>query len=274
MSSTSPQALARRLLDQARSLFERAEVRRPVFVVGCQRSGQAMVVDVLRRDPSCRAYHEDNAEAFENHRLRPPEELLNLIRLGPELVTVFDPLLDSQHTDQLVELHPEARAIWMYRHYASVVRSSVRNWGDAHRLIILDVARGTVTRPDSAPVSEAVTDRARAVLDRFVDDDLTDQEGALLHWYVRNDLLSTFAHQDRILLARYRDLVLAPAFHFVRLFAWAGVPFRRSYVEDIHSRSVYPPRLDSVRPELIRLGNAMLGRLHERYLNQMVPEAR
>jgi hypothetical protein len=87
----------------------------PVFVVGCQRSGTTMLLNVLERSPLCRVYHEGDETVFSNYHLKEDAAIQKQVCKSLQQIVVFKPLNDLQHTDLLLETFPNAKAIWIFR---------------------------------------------------------------------------------------------------------------------------------------------------------------
>lgn len=233
----------------------------PVFVVGCQRSGTTMLLRVLSRAPECRVFHENNGEAFDAEwRLRDAGTIRRLIEESPESVVIFKPLLDSQHTSRLLSLHPHARAIWLYRHYRDVVGSGTKEWGGDQRDIMWGIASDALnTRSQQAireGMSEETVDLVRSLCNGKKP---SAEDGALLHWYVRNLLYSEIQADPRVLLVKYEDLVGDPVVQGRRIFDFVGARFSADYVGDVRASSVgkhsglkFDPRIQERCEDLLR----------------------
>lgn len=224
-----------------------------------------MLLNVLGRSPDCRVYHENNDRAFEVFRLKDDSVVRELLAEGPEPVVVFKPLMDSQHTDRLMSLDPEARAIWAYRHYADVARSAVKLWGEDPKNVVCGVAEGRIESGGQVAMSEKLTDEARRMFDQFADSSISDLEGSLLFWYAKNTLLFNLQCQDRLLMVPYEELVRDPISGFRRVFRFADCRFRRRFVHDVHSRSVNTVPLNGANRELLDYCEELLQRL-KRYV--------
>ncbi len=62
---------------------------RPAFVLGCQRSGTTMLIDVLRRSPSILVWPEKSEIPYHDYRLRSPATVELVNRLTPAEVGAF-----------------------------------------------------------------------------------------------------------------------------------------------------------------------------------------
>lgn len=222
----------------------------PVFVIGCQRSGTTMFLRVLNRSPNVRVYHENNEAAFaDEFRLRPDGDIRRLIESSDQPVVVFKPLQDSQRTLELLDLHHNSRAIWLYRHYEPVVNSALREWEDGLMKIMERVAEGGCPGEPERAILGGLDPAGLEFVREQVNLGLTPMEGALLHWYARNRIFLGLYGDDRVLPVRYEQVIEAPLAEFRRVFDFIGEWFSPRYVDLVESPR--PPHLDwDVREEL------------------------
>src|SRR5210317_1885844 len=91
----------------------------PVFIVGFQRSGTTMILNVMGKCPKIHAIHEGDGIIMEDkyYRLISDDGLRKTIIRTPEPIIIFKPLNDSQNIDRLLKIHPASKAIWMYRDF-------------------------------------------------------------------------------------------------------------------------------------------------------------
>ena len=117
----------------------------PVFLVGCQRSGTNMLMDVLDRSWETWTYNEaDHSPAFNKYRIRQNLVLDELLRKARARYVVFKPLSDSQWTDWLLSVRPSAKALWLYRGYWDVAGSAERKWGAHQKEVIGRIVNGQI----------------------------------------------------------------------------------------------------------------------------------
>ncbi len=105
--------------------------KRPVFIVGSNRSGTKMVCKAIGKSPHGWDYPESEFSfAFNGFYLRADWIIERLIRRTPTPIISFGSILDSQSTDDLLSRFDGARAIWVYRRYEDVANSCARRpWG-------------------------------------------------------------------------------------------------------------------------------------------------
>ena len=212
--------------------------QRVSFVFGCQRSGTKMVMRILDNSPEVRIYHENHASAFADFELRSDRVIQALIAASPAPVQVFKPICDSHRADDVLDRHPGSRALWIYRDPHDVARSAVVKWGSHQREIIDALVQG-----DIAPWgwrTAGVPDAVRAAITSVWRDDLTDHEGALLFWYLRNQFFfgRGLDRDPRMRLVRYADLVQSPEQTFSDAFMHLGAAFSTDWLERVRASSV------------------------------------
>jgi len=103
---------------------------RPVFVVGCQRSGTGMTLRVFERSLEASVFWESDRRAFtkEGLRLRALPEVARMVRWSRTTVAVFKAMNDLQRSREFLEDWPRLRIVWLYRTYEDVVNSCVRKF--------------------------------------------------------------------------------------------------------------------------------------------------
>jgi len=263
-------AAAKRILRYANY----SKVKTPVFVLGCQRSGTTLVLNVAGRSPKVHSFHEGDGVILELEyfRIISDDAIRKAIAKTPEPIMLFKPLNDSQHVDRLLGLHENAISIWIYRHYRDVVDSAVKKWGDAQRTILLQVSEGVYTDPGNKAIGERVTSENLKMVRRITAKGLSSGEGAALLWYLRNSIYFDLDLQtnSRVLLCKYEDLVREPDKQFVALFKFIGAGYSPEYTTDVHASSVKKESAVTFGSEIERLCEDMMTRLDDARLSQSV----
>ncbi len=200
--------------------------QRIYFILGCQRSGTTLLLNIFAKDWNAQTYHEVSvlSRAPGEHRLQPPEALQNIFARQRAPLIVLKPLVESQHTADLLAAFSHGRAVWMLRHYRNVAHSNLRKFGMHNGIDDLrPIARGESGNWRAENLPEAVSAFIR---ERF-SEDMPPYEAAVLFWYARNALF--FAQKlethPRVRLCRYRDLVAAPETCMRSLYAWLERPW-------------------------------------------------
>ena len=251
-----------------------SKVKTPVFVLGCQRSGTTLVLNVAGRSPKVHSYHEGDGVILDlgYFRIISEDAIREAIAKTPEPIMLFKPLNDSQYADRLLGLHKNAKAIWIYRHYRDVADSAVKIWGDVQRTIMLQVSEGVYTDPGNKAIGERVTSENLKMVKRVTAKGLSSGEGAALLWYLRNSIYFDLGLQDdpRVLLCKYEDLVREPDKQFEALFKFIGAGYSPGYTADVHTSSVKKVSAVTFDQEIERLCEGMMMRLDDAYLSQSV----
>jgi glycosyltransferase involved in cell wall biosynthesis len=235
--------------------------RRVSFVFGCQRSGTKMVMRILDNSPMTRIYHENHAIAFSDFQLRSDATVRAIIRLNPAPAQIFKPICDSQDADRILSRFPAARAVWMYRHHDDVANSAREKWGAHQREVVGAAVSGDVERWGwrARRVPPAVVEELR----RVWRPDLTEAEGALLFWYMRNAFFFALGldRSPRVRLANYERLVTRPAEEFPALFAHVGADFDPAFISRVVPTSVGRAAAPPASPEIRALVEGLMARL-------------
>jgi hypothetical protein len=270
---------ARRIIAAAKKILRYAhysKVKTPVFVLGCQRSGTTLVLNVAGRSPKVHSYHEGDGVILdvEYFRIISEDAVRKAIDKTPEPIILFKPLNDSQYVDRLLGMHENAKAIWLYRHYRDVVDSAIKLWGDAQRTIMHEVSKGVYTDPGSRAVGERVTPENLEMVKRFTAKGLSPGDGAALLWYLRNSIYFDLGLQTnpRVQLCKYEDLVRESGKRFEAIFKFIGAGYSPKYTADVHASSVKKESAVAFDHEIVRLCEGMVKRLDDARLSQSVPQ--
>jgi hypothetical protein len=256
---------ARRYVEQRRR-FDRHLARRALFVVGCQRSGTNMVMWTLERAPDTWVYHEHRlSPAFRDYRLRPTPVIERLVARSPAPVVAFKPICDSHLTDRLLARHAGSRAIWIYRRYADVANSAVRNFGEHLRDILRWIVQGD-TDWLGWRGERLAPDAVELVRARFREDLPLEEAGALF-WYLRNRFFLDLGldREPRVLLVRYEDLVAGGEEPFREIFEFAGCAWNPAFTADVFASSVGKDRFPALGDETRAACDALQAGLDRAY---------
>jgi len=246
-------------LRQAR--FGWAHPRRVGFVFGCQRSGTKLVMRVLDRAPDIRIFHENHASGFEDFKLRSDPVIRALIALNPAPVQVFKPICDSHEADHILQRFPDARGVWVVRNAADVANSAVKKWGDHQRQLVESLLAGDEARWGWR-MARVPADARAEVAAAAAGAPLTDAEGALLFWYLRNRFFFSLGldRDPRMRLIRYDALARDPEPQFAALFDHLGAPFDPACIDRVRGDSVGRAPAPAARPAIQALCDALTAR--------------
>ncbi len=220
----------------------------PLFLVGCGRSGTTMLLRHLGRSWQVEAYNENQPEAFERWRLRDLPTIAGLISKSPAPVVAFKPILNTPQTHQFLKEFPEARLIFIFRHFDDVINSSMKKFGAANRLT--HVREWMASDFDEFKVAPpAVT---KATVEAHWRPDMGNASGAALYWLFYNRLYldMDLQEQERVLLVCYEQMVQQPEAVFQRICAHSGITFEPELIAGIHSSSIGRDPAPDVDPAL------------------------
>ena len=243
----------------------------PVFIVGCQRSGTTMLDRVLTRSPQIKTYGEGRGAFSPGVRLLPIGNLHYLIYRSLSPIVEFKPLNDTQHIDYFLKIHPNSKAIWMYRNYFDVINSMVRKWGRAQNKHVHQIATGRYSGPGARAMGERISPANRELAAKLEAQDLSEHEASAFIWYLRNSIY--FDRQlDRlpnVLLCKYEDMVTEPKWQFQRVFEFIDGDFSADYVADVRSSSISKHKPPTLRTNLKSLCDSLMEKLDEQYCLQL-----
>lgn len=236
--------------DNRRRLWQRLDnpsgQSRPVFLVGCGRSGTNMVTKQLSTTWQIDLYNEDNPAAFKNWRFRELATIEELINRGYSRITLFKPILETHLARMLLDRFPEASVIFSFRHVDDVVNSALRHFGEGNwpnrvkAWINEDFAEFASDSPPEK-TKDAVRSRWRP--------GLTPESATALYWIFYNRLYFDLGlHDDnRVMLVQYEASVLTHEREFVRLCRFLDIRYSAQMTEGIFSSSIRlsePPRFN------------------------------
>jgi hypothetical protein len=257
----------RQAVRTAKHLWQRMNLdknakKTPLFVLGNQRSGTTMLMKVLEKSRYMRVYQEHSRKAFgTDWRLLPKPVIQELIKESYAASVVFKPLCDAHLALQLLSDYPNAKAIWIYRHYDDVANSAVNKWGEH----LKDVMR-QITVGDWDALGwrgENLSQENITLVKQLYSPEMNFQEPAALMWYLRNQWYFALGlDQDpRVLLVRYESLVQNPEAGMKRIFKFAESTYEPEIIEDVSERSVGKGKDVQIRPAVQELCDALLGQL-------------
>ncbi|HNQ22077.1 MAG TPA: hypothetical protein PKK06_03185 [Phycisphaerae bacterium] len=231
----------------------------PLFILGAQRSGTNMLLDVLQPCPWTECYNETDEEAFDNYVLHPADVVLRLIRRSHARVVVFKPICDSQNARTLLDLHPRARAVWIYRRWPDVVNSALRNFTEHNRYLHYMLHEPRVARWRLQNVDA----QCLQLVERFYKQGVSEASARALIWYLR---VYQYFQQDlpsdpRTMLLSYEQTVQEPHAHLPRLFAACGLSYEERFARPLFTTSVGRHAAPEIDPEIAALCDEMYARL-------------
>ena len=238
---------------------------KPVFIVGCQRSGTNMVMRVLDRSLNVKSYNEDNRQAFDNYRLKQDDVIHQLVEKANSDWVAFKPLCDSQNIDRLLERYPDAKALWIYRDYRDSTNSAAKHWSRGQIALIKLLA----TNEDWEHwLVERLSDDRRQLVTSLYDHKISIHEAASLKWFIRNEIYFDYdlaKLPERVKLVRYESLVNDPVVEFGSLFKFLDIEFDPDFVADVFNSSIRKSEFPRIDTRISELCSELLQRLEHEF---------
>lgn len=221
----------------------------PAFVVGCGRSGTSMLLHHLGRSWAVDPYNENQAAAFEKFRLRPLDEIEKLVERSYAQVALFKPVLCTPHSCQYLTKFPNARLIFVYRHYDDVVNSSLKRFGEADRLAHVN-AWVADDFSEFAPFQPPAL--TKAIVCELWKPSLSPESAAALYWLFYNRLYFDLGlHQEkRAKLLGYESLVANAGLEIREACLFLGIKFEPIMASGVFSTSVGRDQSPPIEPAI------------------------
>jgi hypothetical protein len=213
--------------------------RRTIVVLGCQRSGTTLMLDLFTEDRRTVIFPEFSALSGVGEeggiRLRPLPEVRARIERVRAPIIVLKPLAESQHAARLLDALPNARGLWMFRGFESVAASDLAYFGRGNGERNL---RLLLTNDPPNWRAEVVPDSTRVVLEEHYARDMNPDDAAALFWWARNRLFFDLGLDKRpdVFLCEYEALLAAPWPVMRSIYDFCGIdPPARDTTRRVHS---------------------------------------
>jgi hypothetical protein len=246
--------------------LDSVEPKRILFIFGCQRSGTTMMQEIFDRDINSKVYGEFSAITrtrgkAHNIRLRPLEEVKAIFDRDRVGFIVAKPLAETQNARKLLEYFPQAKAVFIYRHYRAVASSNLKLFGQTNGINNL---RPIVNGDGSNWRAEGVTPETRALVMGRFHESMNPYDAAALFWYVRNRFFFELAldQHPSVKLLKYEDLVRDPEGTIADVYNFAGARFSRTGTKLVHGHSVAKGKDVDLSPSIVALCEELLARLN------------
>ncbi|MFH2052593.1 MAG: sulfotransferase domain-containing protein [bacterium] len=235
-----------------------------LLVVGCQRSGTSMIHHLFRLDPSTVTYDEVSilsaGDRAQHLRWTDPDLAVSRIARDRSPFVVAKPLVESQKLLFWLDLLPNGKALWMFRHYADVASSNVKYFGERNGFDDLE----PILRADGGDWRAENLDPAEVEIIRGLHrPDMPPHDAAALFWYARNSLFFSqgLDGDDRVRACSYDDLVTDPGTVMKAAYRFVGRPYPGDRIlGDVFSGSVGLGRDLPLTPAVRDLCEGMLTR--------------
>lgn len=229
-----------------------------VFVVGVQRSGTNLLMDVLDASLATQVFHETDPRAFDRCEMRDLAVIWQLAQASPAPVFVIKALCELDRIRALMDAFSPAKTLWMVRDWRDCAASAVKSIGGFvpqwQRLAQGDASDWRGRRMAAA---------TRELLAALYRPEASEAEGAAIMWFYRNVLFfeQLLAADPRVRLVFYEDLVQQPARKVAAVYGFLGLPGMDAAVAGrVHARSARHRVPEGISPAVADLCDELLMR--------------
>lgn len=236
---------------------------RPIFLLGCQRSGTTMLMDVFELNFNSLVYNESDTKAFDGtFRIIGFEHLGGIVDSSNFEFTVFKPIVDSHRIDEFVHNFPDCKILWMYRDYRDMVNSSVVKWGMEKDNSIRILGRGEELTDWFA---EGLSDNTVRVIRQLYRTEFSNHDCAALWWWSRNQIVTEkkIYNRKNVLLVNYDNLVREPDRELADISRFLGAKKELSPKGYIHAQSIRRREFPDIDSDVRELCESLAGELDE-----------
>lgn len=266
-------SISTRLFLKRKELYQKSlqhsDNRTIAFVIGCQRSGTTMMLDIFQRDRDVKVYGEksklSSQDKERNIRLNPLPLVKETLDKDKAPLIVLKPLVETQRSPELLNYFAGSKALWMYRHYKDVALSNLKRFGQDRGIRNL---RPIVEREPNNWRSENVPEHIRDIVVEHFSEDMPLHDAAALFWFVRNSFYFELDldKNPNIMIYRYNDLVTKPSKMVQNIYKFLGQTYPGDEIlSHIHHSSVGKGKDVEISPKIESLCIAMLNRLDAVY---------
>ena len=151
-----------------------------LFIVGCQRSGTSLTIQIFDRDLNTKVYEElsklSSNDLRNKIRLNPLESVKKVVDKNKVPLIVSKPLVETQNSLKLLNYFQGSKALWMYRHYKDVASSNLTLFGIENGINNL---RPIVENDSQNWRSENVPENVRKVVFDHFSEDMNPYDAAV-----------------------------------------------------------------------------------------------
>lgn len=244
--------------------FPRTGRKAIVLIVGCQRSGTTMMLELFTDDRRSVTFGEESSLSLPAEgrlRLKPlPEVKRTLERIRTPLV-VLKPLVESQNVPRLLDGLDNSFGVWMYRRAESVAASDLARFG------VESGERNLRLLLSNDPPNwrgEYVPDTTRSVISQHYKPGMNPHDAAALFWWARTSLYFDLGLEARtdVHLCSYERLVADPEPTMRSLYDFIGVAYPdRHITSQVHSEAARRGQDIVLSPDVQQLCDELLARL-------------
>lgn len=235
-----------------------------VFIVGCQRSGTSMLLEMFERDLRSRTYGEFSSITERNSiRLKPLSDVREEFCKSREPLIVCKPLVESQRTTELLDYFSGSKALWAYRHYQDVVNSNTKKFDSQ-----VESCRIIIENEPANWRSEVVPEWSLELIRKHYKPNMSPCDAAALLWHARNSLYieQNLAEHNAVRLWKYEEFVKYALQMMNEIYKWLNMTAPSPRIVDfVKSTSVGLGCGVKLSSEIDTACQALLDQLEKRY---------
>ena len=259
-----------RLLAISKEIYQLSRIqgkrqKTTVFIIGCQRSGTTLMLEIFERDLNTKVYGEfsklSSSDAHHKIRLDPLDSVKKAIAKDRAPLVILKPLVETQNSLKLLDHFSGSKALWMYRHYKDVALSNLKQFGIENGINDLrPIVENNSRNWRCENVSESVR---KTVLEHF-SEGMNPYDAAALFWFVRNNLFFELGLDENpdVMMCKYEDLVMNPLETVNKVYEFIGHNFPgQRIVSEVHPLSLGKGKTVELSPEIDLLCKELLEKL-------------
>lgn len=249
-----------------------SEASRVLFIFGCQRSGTTLMQELFDRDFDARVYPEfdprvygrtaerQGRESTRHFRLKPLEQVREVLARERARLVVVKPIVETQNARELLAFFPQAKALFIYRHYAAVAASDLKTFGIRNGI---DNLRPLVNGESSNWRAQGVASGVRAEIQARFHERMDPYDAAALFWYARNRFFFDLGLERHAAVKplRYEWLVQDASAAMESIYRFVGLPCPSAVAALVHGQSSGNGRHVRLSADVERLCDELLQRL-------------
>ena len=246
-----------------------------LFIVGCQRSGTSMLLNVLEKDLNTKCFGEfselTSTDAIAGIRLNSLELVKREFSKIKVPFIVSKPLVESQNVPELLDFFGNGTAIWMFRNYKDVASSNIKHFGVKNGIEDL---RPFVNHEPRNWRSEKASKQVQEIISKYFAEDMNPYDAAVLFWFARNSLYFDVGldQNPRVMICCYEDFVLEPEKFVRRMYQQAGQAYPDiNITKEVHSKSRKKGKDIQLSPAVEQLAQELQHRLETAYRAKTLP---
>lgn len=230
------------------------------------------MLQIFKKDLHTKIYEDQSRLTSQDRerkiRLNPLEDVKKAIDKNSAPLIILKPLVETQHSNKLLDFFPDSRALWLYRDYRDVAFSNISHFGIRNGINNL---RSIIKNSPDDWRSENVPENVRNLITHHFSEDMNPYDAAALFWYVRNTFFFEFnLHcNPRVIMCRYEDLVTEPSVVMEGIYDFLGRPFPgETIVEEVHSGALGKGGDIRLSPEIAKRCGELQVKLDDIYQEQ------